>query len=81
MTGKGKPVGFGFEEGVGVVRSDSEILYQGAQSKTRKTLLLLLQIVVLLAICRTRPCRLFAVHVKSDSIGIRIPKAPGSATQ
>jgi hypothetical protein len=88
MIGKGEPVGFGFEEGVGLVRSDSEALYHGAQSKTRKTLLLLLQIIMLLVICRTRPCLLFgehlslnAVHIKPDSIGTRIPKAPRSGSQ
>ena len=68
MIAKGKPEGFGFERGVELVRSDSEILYQGAQSKTRKTLLLLLQIVVLLAICRTRPCLLFGGKISLNAV-------------
>jgi hypothetical protein len=63
MIGKGKPVGFGF----GLIRNDSKALYQSAQSKTRKTLLLLPQIILLLVICRTRPCLLFGENLSQCS--------------
>jgi hypothetical protein len=59
MIGKGKPVGFGFEEALDSSAATAKLFCQGAQSKTRKTLLLLLQIIMLLAICWTRPCLLF----------------------